>query len=51
MQIGRIHAGLTRVVWELNEVRNGEGGTMFLSGSHKSAFPRPPTLSQRDSPL
>ena len=51
MQMGRIHAGLTRVVWELNEVEEGDGGTMFLSGSHKSAFPRPPALSKRDSPL
>ena len=34
----KIHAGLIRVVWELNEVREGDG-TMFLSGSHKAAFP------------
>ena len=45
MQPGKIHAGLIRVVWELNEVREGDGGTMFLSGSHKAAFPRPDTLS------
>ncbi|MCZ6677707.1 MAG: phytanoyl-CoA dioxygenase family protein [Candidatus Poribacteria bacterium] len=51
MQPGRIHAGLTRVVWELNEVEEGDGGTMFLSGSHKAAFPRPQALSERDSPL
>ena len=41
MHPGRIHAGLVRVVWELNEVAAGEGGTLFLSGSHKSAFTRP----------
>ena len=29
---GKIHAGLTRVVWELNEVGPGEGGTLFISG-------------------
>ena len=48
---GRIHAGLTRVVWELNEVGPGDGVTMFLSGSHKAAFPRPEELSGRDSVL
>ena len=46
---GRIHAGLTRVVWELNEVGEGDGGTLLLSGSHKAAFPRPESLSGRDS--
>ena len=30
--------GLTRVVWELEEVKAGEGGTTFLSGSHKAHF-------------
>ena len=51
MHPGRIYAGLVRVVWELNEVAAGEGGTLFLSGSHKSAFPRPAALSGRDSAL
>jgi len=35
---GKIFAGLTRVVWELEEVRAGQGGTSFLSGSHKAHF-------------
>ena len=51
MQKGEVHAGLVRVVWELNEVREGDGGTMFLSGSHKAAFPRPEEVSGRDSSL
>ena len=34
MQKEKIHAGLIRVVWELNEVELGDGGTLFLSGSH-----------------
>ena len=51
MQPGRIHAGLTRVVWELNEVGPGDGGTLMLSGSHKTAFPRPESLSGRESEL
>ena len=34
----KIFAGLTRVVWELEEVKVGQGGTSFLSGSHKAHF-------------
>ncbi|NKB66345.1 MAG: hypothetical protein GKR89_04745 [Candidatus Latescibacteria bacterium] len=51
MQPGKIHAGLTRVVWELNQVDPGDGGTLLLSGSHKTAFPRPEEVSGRDSDL
>jgi hypothetical protein len=51
MQPGKVHSGLTRVVWELNEVGEGDGGTLFLPGSHKAAFSRPEELSLRDSPL
>ena len=35
---GKIFSGLTRVVWELEEVKEGTGGTTFLSGSHKAHF-------------
>ena len=35
---GRIFAGLTRVVFELNDVNEGDGGTCFLPGSHKSNY-------------
>jgi hypothetical protein len=51
---GRVHAGLTRVVWELNDVPSGdrgEGGSLLLSGSHKAAFPRPPVTDDRRCPL
>ena len=34
----KIFSGLTRVVWELEEVEAGMGGTSFLSGSHKAHF-------------
>ena len=51
MQAGKVHSGLTRVVWELNEVGEGDGGTLFLPGSHKAAFSRPEELSLRDSAL
>ncbi len=33
---GRIYAGMTRVVWELNEVVEGKGGTCLVPGSHKA---------------
>jgi len=34
----KIFSGLTRVVWELEEVKAGQGGTTFLTGSHKAHF-------------
>jgi len=33
---GRIYGGMTRVVWELNEVVEGKGGTCLVPGSHKA---------------
>ncbi len=33
---GRIYSAMTRVVWELNEVVKGEGGTCLVPGSHKA---------------
>jgi hypothetical protein len=35
---GKIFAGLTTVIIELNQVEAGQGGTAFLSGSHKAHF-------------
>ena len=35
---GKIYSGLTRVVWELEDVKAGMGGTLFLTGSHKAHF-------------
>ena len=50
----KIFAGLTRVVWELEEVKAGQGGTSFLSGSHKAHFnyggPDPYRPNVSDSP-
>ena len=48
---GKAHSGLTRIVWELNPVTKGGGGTLFLTGSHKAAFPTPKSAHNRDSPL
>ena len=44
---GRIWSGLTRVVWELNEVKKG-GGTPIFSGSHKASFPVPERFREFD---
>lgn len=46
---GRIYSALTRVVWELNPVEKGDGGTLFLSGSHKAKFPYPASLLETDN--
>lgn len=51
MHPDKVHSGLTRVVWELNPVKSRCGGTMFLTGSHKAAFPPPKTTENRDCPL
>lgn len=48
---GSVYSGLTRAVWEINPVRRGEGGTKFLTGSHKAAFPSPASTQAEDSPL
>ena len=50
----KIFSGLTRVVWELEAVKAGTGGTSFLSGSHKAHFnyggPDPYRPNISDSP-
>jgi hypothetical protein len=48
---GKLYSGLTRVVWELNPVEEGDGGTLFMSGSHKANFTIPEAHLAMDSPL
>ncbi len=48
---GRANSGLTRVVWELAPVKYRQGGTLFLTGSHKAAFAPPESTQDIDSPL
>ena len=48
---GKIYSALTRVVFELNEVRIGDGGTLFMPGSHKSNFSMPGKHRCVESPL
>ena len=47
----RMYSGLTRVVWELNEVEKGAGGTLLMSGSHKSGYSVPKEHLVKSSPL
>ena len=51
MEKGRVHSGLTRVVWELNAVTKKSGGTRFMSGSHKAAFLPPAELMEVDAEM
>ena len=52
---GRIYAGMTRVVWELSEVKQDQGGTCFIPGSHKANYNirtnRLASIDARDSGL
>ncbi|MCX5660931.1 MAG: hypothetical protein NTW19_14595 [Planctomycetota bacterium] len=45
----QIYSGLTRVVWELNEVERGNGGTLLMSGSHKANWNVPDAHLKKDS--
>jgi len=47
---GKANSGLTRVVWELNPITEGNG-TLLISGSHKAVFPAPETIQLPDSPI
>lgn len=38
----KIYAGMVRVIFELTDVRKGDGGTCFIAGSHKANFPMHP---------
>jgi len=47
---GKANSALTRVVWELNPVEEGNG-TLLVTGSHKSVFPTPSSIQSPDSPI
>lgn len=48
---GKANAGLTRVVWELNPVEKGTGGTLFVSGTHKGVYAAPASINDPTSPI
>jgi hypothetical protein len=47
---GKANSGLTRVVWELNPITEGNG-TLLVTGSHKAVYPAPEGLKSPDSPI
>ena len=46
---GRGYSGLTRIVWELNPVKYRQGGTLFITASHKAVYTAPDTIRSQDS--
>ena len=48
---GKANAGLTRVVWELNPVETGTGGTLLVSGTIKGVLAVPDSLQNPNQPL
>lgn len=48
---GKGYSGLTRIVWELNPVKYRQGGTLFITGSHKAVYTAPDTIQSPDSQI
>lgn len=49
---GHAHSGLTRAIWEFTPIEKGNGGTKFISGSHKATFALPKSAQKNsDSSL
>ncbi|MDA0839851.1 MAG: phytanoyl-CoA dioxygenase family protein [Planctomycetota bacterium] len=46
---GKAHSPHTRFVWELNPVKEKQGGTLFVTGSHKGAYAAPEEIQDPDS--
>jgi hypothetical protein len=48
---GKANSGLTRVVWELNPVEKGAGGTLLVTGSHKAVYTAPDAINDPDADI
>ena len=48
---GKAYSGLSRVVWELNPVKKGKGGTLLVTGSHKAVYAAPESLKSPNSSI
>ena len=48
---GKAYSPHTRVVWELNPVKKGQGGTLLVPGSHKSVHTAPDEIQDPDSDI
>ncbi len=46
---GKGYSPHTRIVWELNDVKKGQGGTLLVTGSHKSVYTAPGEIQNPDS--
>ena len=46
---GKAYSGLTRVVWELNPVEKGKGGTLLATASHKAVYAAPESIQDPNS--
>lgn len=48
---GKGHSPHTRIVWELTEVKKGQGGTLLVTGSHKSVYTAPTDIQNPESDI
>lgn len=48
---GKGYSPHTRIVWELNEVKKGQGGTLLVTGSHKAVYTAPVDIQNPDSDI
>ncbi len=48
---GKGYSPHTRIVWELNEVKKGQGGTLLVTGSHKSVYTAPSDIQDPNSDI
>ncbi len=48
---GKGYSPHTRIVWELNEVKKGQGGTLLVTGSHKSVYTAPGEIQHPHSDI
>jgi hypothetical protein len=48
---GKVYLPHSRFVWELNPVKEKQGGTLFVNGSHKAAYTAPEEIQDPDSDI
>lgn len=48
---GKGYSPHTRIVWELEPVKKGEGGTLLVTGSHKSVYTAPVDIQNPESDI
>ena len=48
---GKGYSPHTRIVWELNEIKYRQGGTLLVTGSHKSVYTAPAEIQNPESDI